>query len=86
MEAAYLLLDIFHNDENYGGSRIYQTTPEVAVADRGRGEGKGAMPPPGPVKVSYKTDGHQRWLHRFHVSHPITRPLDPLLGGDANPN
>ena len=42
---SYLLLDIFHNEENYGGSRIYQTTPGVAVADRG---GKGA------VKISYK--------------------------------
>ena len=84
MEVAYLLLDIFHNHENYGGSRIYQTTPEVAVANPGGGHG--AMPPPGPVKVSYKKDGHQRWLHRLNVSHPITRPLDPLLGGDTNPN
>ena len=25
---------------------------------------------PGPVKISHKKDGHQRWLHRFHVSRP----------------
>ena len=35
----------------------------------------------GPVKISHKKDGHQRRLHRFHVSSasPLTRPLDPLL-------
>ena len=50
------------------------------MADPGGSEG--AMPPPpGPVKISHKKDGHQRWLHRFHVSHPLplTQPLDLLL-------
>ena len=63
----------------------------MRVADRGgrettdlcgrlKGGGKGAMPPPDPVKISHKKDGRQRWPHRFHVSclH-LTRPLDPLL-------
>ena len=55
----------------------------VVFSSRSRGA-EGAMPPPpqSPVKISYKKDGHQRRLHRFHVSQPhptLTRPLDPLL-------
>ena len=46
------------------------------IADRGRAQGAMA---PGPVKISHKNDGWQRWPHRFHVSCPPTRPLDPLL-------
>ena len=46
-----------------------------SVADPG-----GACPPPGPVKIGHKKDGHRRRPHRFHVSRPPpTRPLDPLL-------
>ena len=44
----------------------------------GGGGGKGAIPP-GPAKISYKKDGRQRQLHRFPVSWPPTRLLDPLL-------
>ena len=32
-------------------------------------------PPPGPVKISHKKDGHQRQPHRFHASRPP--PLYP---------
>ena len=35
--------------------------------------------PQGPVKISHEKDGHRRQPHRFHVSYPVTRPLDPLL-------
>ena len=50
----------------------------ISVADP---EGaKGAMAPPGPVKIGHKKDGRQRRPHRFHVSRPpLTRLLDPLL-------
>ena len=48
-----------------------------AVADPGRG--RGAMPPPGPVKISLKKDGHQRRPHRFHVSRH-THPSHPVTG------
>ena len=27
-------------------------------------------PPPHPVKISYKKEGHWRWPHKFHVSWP----------------
>ena len=27
----------------------------------------------------WEKDGHRKWLHRFHVYRPPTRPLDPLL-------
>ena len=30
----------------------------------------GPCPPPGPVKISHKKDGHQIRPHRFHVSYP----------------
>ena len=42
------------------------------VADPGGAEG--AMPPPGPVKISHKKDGHWRRPHRFHVSRPPPLP------------
>ena len=42
---------------------------EITVADPGGGEG--AMPPPGPVKISHKKDGHQRRPHRFQQSIPV---------------
>ena len=32
------------------------------------------MAPPGPVKIGYKKDGHQRRPHRFHVSQPPPYP------------
>ena len=35
--------------------------------------------PPGPEKISNEKDGRQRRPHRFHVSRPLHRPLDPLL-------
>ena len=49
----------------------------------GRG---GHAPSPGPVKITHKKDGHQRRLHRFHVSAPPPpiRPLDPLLIGSCS--
>ena len=28
------------------------------------------VPPPGPVKIGHKKDGHRRRPHRFHVSRP----------------
>ena len=39
---------------------------------------RGAMAHPGPVKISHKKEGRQRWLHRFHVSRPppLNQPLD----------
>ena len=47
------------------------STSNISVADPG-----------GPVKISHKKDGHQRRLHRFHVSRhpppPPTLPLDAL--------
>ena len=49
------------------------------LADPG---GQGAMlpsPPPGPVQINHKKDARQRQPHRFHVSCPPTRPLNPLL-------
>ena len=57
------------------------STANVSVATvADPGGAKGAMAPPGPVKIGHKKDGHQRWPHRFHVSRPpLTRPLDPLL-------
>ena len=51
-----------HSSAYGGGGR------EQGAGSRGHG-------PPGPVKISHKKDGLQRWLHRFHVSWP----LDPLL-------
>ena len=33
-----------------------------------RGGPRGPWPPPGPVKIGHKKDGHQRRPHRFHVS------------------
>ena len=60
-----MLLDIFHNDEKL---RRFQDLPDNP---RGGSSGSGwGMPPPGPVKVSYKKDGHQRWLHRFSCFSP----------------
>ena len=35
---------------------------------------RGATPPPGPVKISHKKDGHRRSLHRFHVYCPPPLP------------
>ena len=32
---------------------------------------EGAMPPPGPVKISHNKDSYRIWLHRFHVSRPL---------------
>ena len=37
------------------------------------------MAPPGPVKKVIKKMAAERRLHRFHVSRPLIRPLDPLL-------
>ena len=58
-------------------SRVFHQNS--SVADPGGAEG--AMPPPlGPLKISHKKDGHQRWSYRFHVSRPpLTQRLDPLL-------
>ena len=54
--------------------------------DPRRGGRGGHAPSPGPVKITHKKDGHQRRLHRFHVSAPPTpiRPLDPLLMGSCS--
>ena len=41
----------------------------IAVADPG-GPWE-SCPPPGPVKISHKNDGHHRRPHRFHVSQHI---------------
>ena len=38
----------------------------LPVADPGGA--RGPCTPPGPMKISHKKDGHQRWPHRFHVS------------------
>ena len=55
-----------------------EQSDQQSVADPGGG--RGGHGPPGPVKIGHKKDGHQRRLHRFHVSRPpLTRPLDPLL-------
>ena len=43
-------------------SRLYMT-----VADPG---GRGGHALPHPVRTSHEKDGHQKWLHRFHVSRP----------------
>ena len=54
-------------------------SPAPSVVDRGGGA-EGAMPPPSPVKISHKKDGHQRGPHSFHVSRPPPYPeMDPLL-------
>ena len=47
---------------------------QCTVADPG-----GGMTLPGPVKISHRQDGHQRRPYRFHVCHPLTWPLNPLL-------
>ena len=47
------------------------------VADPG---GLGGHGPPGPVKISHKKDGHQRQLHRFHVSQPPLTPMGGCVG------
>ena len=44
----------------------------VTVADPGGP--RGPCPPPGPVKIGHKKDGHQRRPHRFHVSRPPPLP------------
>ena len=41
------------------------------VVDPGGRRGHGA---PSPVKSSHKKDGHQRRLHRIHVSRPTPHP------------
>ena len=41
-----------------------------SVADPGGPRGPCFPPPPSPVKISHKKDGHRRQPHRFHVSHP----------------
>ena len=44
------------------------------------GGARGPWPPPGPVKISHKKDGHPIWSHRFNVlGPPSTQPLDLLL-------
>ena len=58
---------------------LFKHTLESTVADPG-GVPRGPWPPPGPVKTSHKKDGHQRRLHRFHVSWP---PPYPAAGSDA---
>ena len=35
---------------------------------------RGPCPPPRPVKISHKKDGHQRRPHRFHISRPPSYP------------
>ena len=62
-------------------SRIGRLSKSVAsYVSSGSGGGRrgGHAPPPGPVKVSHKKDGHRRQPHRFHVSHPP--PLYPAAG------
>ena len=44
----------------------------TAVADPGGP--RGPWPPPGPVKIGHKKDGHRRRPHRFHVSRPPPYP------------
>ena len=56
---------------------------QVSSGSRGA---KGAMAPPGPVKIGHKKDGCQRRPHRFHVSWPpLTQLLDPLLSQECIP-
>ena len=38
-------------------------------------------PPPSPVEITHKKDGHQRRPHRFHVSCPLPHPA---AGSDAD--
>ena len=45
----------------------------LAVADPGGGP-RGPWPPPDPVKIGHKKDGHRRRPHRFHVSRPPPYP------------
>ena len=40
-------------------------------------------PPPSPVQISHKKDGHQRRPHRFHVSCPSPLPPHPAARSDA---
>ena len=49
---------------NYIETRIHPSS------SRSRGGRGGHAPPPSPVKISHKKDGHRRRLLRFHVSRP----------------
>ena len=47
---------------------------QVDQPSSGSREPRGPCPPPGPVKISHKKDGHRRRPHRFHVSCPPPYP------------
>ena len=56
-----------------GVSHNYQDQ-ESSSGSRG---GRGGHAPPGPVKIGHKKDGR---IDFMFLGHPLTRPLDPLLG------